>query len=282
MSDPLRDDLQPAPSCDAADRNTKIEQLLLIGLDHYFSAQYEQAVHVWTRVLFLDRGHARARAYIERARSAVGERQREVEEQLHSGVAAFNRGDADEARRLLTSAVARGGPNETALSYLERLDRLQVAGGSAEGARPGSPAPARDRTGRAMLPRSQRGLLLPVLLLSVVACAAVYVVDSWDRLQGVVLRRQAVAVAPGPAHAEPLPVPTSSELALARARALFDRGRLRDSLRVLERVQLGDPARADADALRGRIQRELIAAADARSNAATPLTERAAVQRPRE
>src|SRR6184192_2856683 len=51
-----------------ADRDAKIEQLLLIGLDHYFAAQYEQAINVWTRALFLDRSHPRARAYIDRAR----------------------------------------------------------------------------------------------------------------------------------------------------------------------------------------------------------------------
>ena len=38
-----------------ADRDAKIEQLLLVGLDHYFAAQYDQAINVWTRALFLDR-----------------------------------------------------------------------------------------------------------------------------------------------------------------------------------------------------------------------------------
>ena len=60
------------------------EQLLLAGLDHYFAAQYDQAVAVWTRVLFLDRSHARARAYIERARSAQAERQRVERHQLEA------------------------------------------------------------------------------------------------------------------------------------------------------------------------------------------------------
>src|SRR5207249_7597128 len=98
-----------------ADRDAKIEQLLLIGLDHYFSAEYEQAINVWTRALFLDRSHARARAYIERARSAIAERQRESEELLQDGVAAFNRGEADSARRLLKAAIHKGAPHEEAL-----------------------------------------------------------------------------------------------------------------------------------------------------------------------
>ena len=106
MSDPLRTD--PSRALDAAseaDRDAKIEQLLLVGLDHYFAAQYDQAINVWTRALFLDRSHPRARAYIERARSAVAERQRQSEELLHTGVAAFQRGEGDEARRLLKAAI---------------------------------------------------------------------------------------------------------------------------------------------------------------------------------
>ena len=97
----------PNDAGSASDRDAKIEQLLLVGLDHYFAAHYEHAINVWTRALFLDRSHARARAYIERARSALAERQRESEELLQNGVAAFSRGDGDEARRLLQAAIDR-------------------------------------------------------------------------------------------------------------------------------------------------------------------------------
>src|SRR5467141_4817505 len=118
MSDPLR-----------TDRDAKIEHLLLTGLDHYFAAQYEQAINIWTRALFLDRSHARARAYIERARSVLAERQRESEELLQNGVAAFHRGEGDEARRLLQAAIERGAPSEEALAVLERMDRLATTVG---------------------------------------------------------------------------------------------------------------------------------------------------------
>ena len=97
--------------------------------------RYDQAIHVWSRAFFFDRHHGRARAYIERARSALAERQRESEELLQQGVAAFDRGDADEARRLLTAALDRGAPPDEALAVLSRLDRLDV------GARPAEPLP---------------------------------------------------------------------------------------------------------------------------------------------
>ena len=128
MSDPLRTDGSRATDAGSdADRDAKIEQLLLVGLDHYFAADYEHAINVWTRALFLDRSHARARAYIERARSALAERQRESEELLQNGVAAFSRGDGDEARRLLQAAIDSGAPSDEALAVLDRLNRLETA-----------------------------------------------------------------------------------------------------------------------------------------------------------
>ena len=128
MSDPLRTDPASDPQSGAG-RDAKIEQLLLAGLDHYFDGQYDQAINVWTRALFLDRGHARARAYIERARSALAEQQRESEELLQRGLAAFDRGASGEARRLLETAITRGAPRDEALSVLDRIHRLDPVEG---------------------------------------------------------------------------------------------------------------------------------------------------------
>src|SRR5512142_2780460 len=127
MADPHRD--QESVQADGGvTRDARIEELLLTGLDHYFAARYAEAINVWTRVLFLDRSHARARAYIERARGAVAERQRESDELLQRGVAAFDQGDSTLARRLLTTVVDRGASHqEEALAILARLDRLEAA-----------------------------------------------------------------------------------------------------------------------------------------------------------
>jgi D-serine deaminase-like pyridoxal phosphate-dependent protein len=111
------------PVQDEAGRHSRIEELLLEGLDHYFAARYEHAITVWTRVAFLERGHGRARAYIERARSAQAEQQRQAEELVHAGVSAYHAGELDAARDLLTRALNEGGPHETALAYLQRLGR---------------------------------------------------------------------------------------------------------------------------------------------------------------
>src|SRR5580704_14652622 len=162
MSDPLRTDGSRAHAdvASGSDRDAKIEQLLLVGLDHYFAARYELAINVWTRALFFDRNHARARAYIERARSALAERQRESEELLQTGVAAFQRGDGDEARRLLHAAIDRGAPSDEAHAVLDRLDRLEHV------AVPAAP-PRVGRAARVRVPRPPVGSRRPVRAIAI-------------------------------------------------------------------------------------------------------------------
>src|SRR4051812_8923323 len=129
MTEPLRtDSAAAAPPSDDAERAARIEALLVSGLDHYFAAEYEQAINIWTRVIFLDRDHNRARAYIDRARKAIAERQRESEELLHRGLDAYKAGEVDRARDLLTRAVDQGAPSDQALVLLGRMEQLEGTG----------------------------------------------------------------------------------------------------------------------------------------------------------
>lgn len=263
MTDPLRSDASAAQAAEVA-RDARVEELLLSGLNHYFAGQHELAINVWTRVLFLDRGHARARAYIERARGAVAERQREGEELIHTGAEAFRRGEADAARRLLTSAVEHGAGTEEALALLGRLDRLESAGVQQE-----SRAELRDSPRRgpadATAPGIDRSWMAWTAAGAVLGIAAVAVViamlwvrgDAWLPLGGTTT---GAAVR---ASDEPLPVPSASEVWLARARAHYARGRLGDALDALDAIRPGDPLSAQADELRASIQLQLLAAARA-------------------
>jgi tetratricopeptide (TPR) repeat protein len=264
MSDALRFD-RPTPSGDLPehDRDARVEDLLLAGLDHYFVGQYELAINVWTRVLFVDRGHARARAYIERARGAIAERQREAEELLHSGAAAFNRGDVDAARRLLTTAVERGAGNEEALALLDRLDRLGAPAGNYE---PSVLPPLRPRGDRhhvavpsANEERSRIAWvaagIITGLLLAASGVAFLFARGEWSALD----RDVAVGATQGAAR-EPLPVPGGGDIWLARARALHAKGRLHEALAALDAIRQEDVRSADADELRAAIQRALLAA----------------------
>ncbi len=257
MSDPQPTDQNHAsgPTGDS-DREARIEQLLLTGLDHYFAGHYEQAINVWTRVVFLERHHDRAKAYIERARSAQAERQREVEELLQSGVAAYDAGETDAARDLLTRAVAQG--SDTAHLFLDRLERMRtpvVTGARAEAA----PVRTTHVVSRTQAPR-RRGWIaasIAAVALAVTMLVGGLPIGSWlSELQGD--SPNVTAQAP---PVDPLPVVRTSEMILARARALSVDGHLHDALRTLDRIDIADPFRPDADRLRADIQRKLLATA---------------------
>jgi tetratricopeptide (TPR) repeat protein len=270
MSDPLRTDSAREPQhATESDREAKIEQLLLDGLDQYFAARYEQAINIWTRALFFDRNHPRARAYIERARSALAERQRESEELLQSGVAAFHRGDGGEARRLIEAAIVRGAPSDEALAVLDRLSRLEqgqhptalAAGDSSEAIRVG-PVERRADTRRLVL-AAAGGFIL------VIAAAGFTVLRGLTDWRAPADGRTTSAASTNtpPIADTPLPLPRRAAITLERARALVLSGRLRDALEVLDQIGPTDHERADADRLRAEIQRQLLSVAQASDGA---------------
>jgi tetratricopeptide (TPR) repeat protein len=286
MTDPLRSGQVPeagnATERDSdrdpeREKDARVEGLLLGGLDYYFSGQHELAISIWTRVLFLDRGHARAKAYIDRARSAIAERQREGEELLHTGVAAFDRGDAGTARRLLNSAVERGAASEEAQALLERLDRLEQATVQPAPlviprplADPASVAASgpQDRGGSSRVIWVATGVLAGLAAAGVVAWIAVARPD-WLPVNRTTVAPNTVQVS------EPLPVPNPSDVWLSRARRLYEDGRLRDALRALAAIGVSDPRRAEADELKAAIQTRLLEVAR------VPATSRGVVGPPR-
>ena len=259
MSDPLRTDPpNPSDRQEDAERDAKIEGLLLTGLDHYFASDYAQAIDVWTRALFLDRGHARARAYIERARSALGEQQRESDELIHNGVAAFERGEIEAARQMLNAAVQRGGAHEVALAFLTRIDRLSAAA-PMPSASVAAPARAPFRPTRLPSPPNNTRLLSALFVVGVLGMIG-YALASWDQVRALIPGSASEAdLAPVRTMQTPLVIPRSSETALDRAKALFAAGRLYDAMRAVDLVRPTDPLRADADRLKASIQHELLA-----------------------
>lgn len=270
MADSLRTD--GARAIDHAahgDRDAKIEQLLLTGLDHYFCGRYEQAIDIWTRTLFFDRGHARARAYIERARTALAERQRQAEELLQQGAAALDRGCGDEARRLLDAAVENGAHSHDVHPLIERLSRHAAAGDSMP---PTSPPQVRVQPGgmaaAAAAPRAHpahrsgpwlSAAMLVLVLLAAYALATRTALDV-GAVQGTQDPAAGATAAPAARQVE-LPVPRRGEMALGRARALQLRGRLHEALAALEMVRPTDPEKAESDRVRAEIQRQLLSMA---------------------
>jgi hypothetical protein len=246
-------------------REGQIDALLEEGLDRYFNNRYEDAIHLWTRVLFLDRTHPRARAYIDRARTALAEVQRRSEELLQTSRELLGQGRTDAARQLLAEAIATSGDDvqsATLRAELERRERAQVLVSPID-----VPTPQEAVPGWKWTPTSP-------LVIALVGVAALVVL-----LAGVVLLDLSDAERPpavtGPATDSRLSTPSASQVALFRARALVARGRLAEALQKLDGVPLASPERVEADSLRIEIQQLLLASVRSSSgNAPTEVVRR--------
>jgi hypothetical protein len=232
------------------DRDSRVESLLVEGLDRYFIGHYEDAIHIWTRVLFVDRAHPRARAYIDRARAALAERQRHSDELLHTSQAMLDQGRTSDARQLLSEAIAVSGDDERAAALRMRLDR-------AERARTGV-APA-DVEPDPAVSDSDAFLQSPAVWWSLVTATALVTLWLVGRLAFPWQPAEPTG-APAVVTASTVRVLNSSEVALVRARTFYARGRLADALRALDRVAIDSELRVEADQLRVEIQRLLLAA----------------------
>jgi hypothetical protein len=252
-----------------SDRHALIEQLLLAGLDHYFSGRFEQAIHVWTRVFFLDRGHARARAYIERARGVLAEHLREAEAQ--GAEEALRAAQAPPAYASVSASAVRGavelsrtveGPSPRRFSRRDLLWRQADA----------ELTPPIDVSASALLPAAGPvpaaggKLFAHVLLVSlavVLLFGAGYVVVDRDRLaawwRGPLDVPTSLPLAT--VTTEPLPAPRPAEQTLTRARALFASGHLQDAARLLSSIRPDDALRDEADQLTADIQHAMLDAA---------------------
>lgn len=248
--------LESRSAPEVADRDSRAEALLVEGLERYFAGQFEEAIHIWTRVLFLDRSHPRARAYIDRARTALAERQRRAEEMLQTTGSLLAGGDLDAARRLLAEAVAAGADDSGAAVVGLQLDRVErLRGGGAVANRAAvvdvEPVQPRRRRGGAILAAVGLGAVL------VVATVASTRVRQW---MGIERDSQRLPTATADVGAS---LPTTAEVALLRARTLYAHGRLADALAALNRIDPDSPSEPEADGLRTEIQHLLISGSGA-------------------
>lgn len=254
-------------------RDRQIDALLDEGLDRYFSARYEDAIHLWTRVLFLDRSHARARAYIERARTALAEMQRRSDELLQASRDLLEQGETEAARQLFSEAVAASADELQSAALrvrLERWERVRRAGTPVEE----SPAVDEQVSPWTWAQRPGRAVGAGLAVLVILGLAGIFVQggsNPQDLRDAATPTEAGLAGGPAAPITTKLTVLSSSQVALVRARTSFAHGRLSQALRDLDRIEIDSVDRAAADALRIEIQQLLMASA--RSTSATTLTE---------
>jgi hypothetical protein len=242
------DELRPFAKSAPLEPNPLVDRLLMSGLDEYFEGRYERAIQVWSRVFFLDRSHPRARAYIDRARSALAEAQREAEArggrpidsevEPRSLIGSFG---ADSAKALAAD------PSVTVHGALAALPRRS-------GSRtPAAAAPAAMPIRRRRLSRKVGHAVL-VVVSGVLLFGAGYTVAARDRLAQWWRAARLDGTATPSRLTTALGVRTSEEV-LGHVRQLLERGRFDEALVSLSMIAQDDPRRPEADRLREEVRR---------------------------
>jgi tetratricopeptide (TPR) repeat protein len=114
------------PSAASGEYSVRIEELLESGQTACDRGEYQAAIDAWSRIFLIDIDHQEAARRIEKARQLKAEREREVEEIFHEGVARFDSGAFDEAEAAFNQVLALSPGHLVALEHLERIRERQV------------------------------------------------------------------------------------------------------------------------------------------------------------
>jgi tetratricopeptide (TPR) repeat protein len=260
----------------SGDLASRIAELKRQGQDLYSEGRYDEAIHVWTRILFFDRGNLEARRAIETARRDVAERQRRLDLEIGEADRRFVSGDVDGARELVRSVLAADASHTEAVALSAKLSALErrveptreshssppvaeeransrgivlrVPKGQPAGVAPGSPAASR---------LSMTAFVLGAVV--VFAASALYLSENWDSLvSGGGFGQSSGGSAVPAVDSNDLPVPGLPDLHYFNGVRLFEQERYREALGELSRVDRSSPFDAEARSLIVRIEERLL------------------------
>jgi tetratricopeptide (TPR) repeat protein len=100
----------------------KTGDLLRQGKAYLRTGRYQQAIHVLTRILFLDRGNPDVRDAIERAKRALAERQRELDVIVAEASTYEQEGERLKAKRLLARVLSSDPRHAEGRSLWEKIE----------------------------------------------------------------------------------------------------------------------------------------------------------------
>ncbi len=253
--------------------------LLRQGEDLYFRGLYHQAIHVWTRILFLDRGNVEARLRIDKAKEAVSELQRRLDSEIAEARGLFDAGEIEGALARLHSVLAVDASHgeaaqlSAAIAALDRRSEAPqessrevdaIAAPMAPPARgvvfkvpKGPRQPSHRVGGPATSPFKMAAFLLGTLLLF--AVSALYLSDNWESIvsDGAFGHPAGLTTSALP-HRLAYPVPDLSQLRYYNGERLFAQGRYLEALAELRRVDRDSMVMEEARSLILRIEDRLL------------------------
>jgi tetratricopeptide (TPR) repeat protein len=264
-------------------------ELLRQGEDLYLRGLYHQAIHVWTRVLFLDRGNPEARLRIDKAKEAVAEVQRRLDAEIAEARGLFGAGEIETARERVRSVLAADASHGEAVQLgaaIEALERRNEA--PQESSRdvdslaapkttpaqgvvfPATPAQgvvfrvpkgSRHPSHRVGRPATSRFKMTAFLLgtLLLFAVSAFYLRDNWEAIvsDGAFDRPASLATSVLPDRLASS-VPDLSQLRYYNGERLFAQGRYREALAELRLVDRESTVMEEARSLILRIEDRLL------------------------
>ena len=265
---------------DAESIEPKNDALFRQGEELFALGMYPEAIHVWTRILFLERGDTRAKSAIERAKRAVSERQRELDVELAAAATILDGGDLDRAAARVRHVLSLD-PRHAEGHQL--AERIAVRKRRNDGVRNTTPAfaPSFDEA-TTSVPASKRGLLLRVsrtaspalrsgasssplkmagfalAVILVFASGALYLHLNWEFIvsDGAFVTGSPFGLGGAdPVHAS---VPGASELHYYNGARLYAKGRYRQALAELSLVGRDEVVFERARGLILRIEERLL------------------------
>jgi tetratricopeptide (TPR) repeat protein len=265
------------------DASSRSSELFRQAEELFRSGHYHRAIHVWTRILFIDRGNSEAKLRIERAKEALAERQRSLDAEIAEATALFDGGEIDGARARVRSVLeldSGHGEASALAAAIDLLDRRseppfetpRPAGEDQAAAAPEKTAPPKGvvfkvpKAQRARSPRGARAggsrlemagfVSIAVLLFAV---SALYLSKNWEAIVsgGTLDRETGGAAAPLPDSPAATP-PDLSEIRFYNGERLFAQERYREALVELRRVERDSRLVAEARSLILRIEDRLL------------------------
>jgi hypothetical protein len=258
------------------------DELFRQGEDLCRRGLYEEAIHVWTRILFLERADTRAKGAIEGAKRAVSERQRELDVELAVAEELLASGDIDGAASGVDHILSRDPRHAEGHQLAERIAARQRRP-DVTPANVGAVAVHENDNVDESLPLSKRGLRLRVSheasprltpsslkmggfalgVILVFASGALYLHLNWESIVSdgafvTVTGVTGAALAPGGAGPVDAVVPGASELRYYNGARLFAKGRYREALAELSLVGRDDAVSERARSLILRIEDRLL------------------------